>query len=131
MILSFALTEKEFLDGSKTETRRDWCDRTLAMWQRAFDEGRLVHDAVNKGIHRGGHRIGKFKLTARPVREVLSSMTADSIRREGLAMRIGSVRDFCALVKQPPTKYMTVIRFEKISPKSPVQRHGAPLEGDL
>lgn len=114
MILSFALTEKEFMDGSKTETRRDWKDRTLAMWQKAWDKGRLVHDAVNKGLHRGGKRIGKFKLTSRPVREPLSSMTAESIRREGLASRIGSVGDFCDLVNQPPEKHMTVVRFEKL-----------------
>lgn len=114
MILSFSLTEKEFLSGIKTETRRDWKERTLKMWQKAFDEGRYEHDAVNKGLHRGGKRIGRFKLTARPVLEPLSSMTADSIRREGLQMRIGSVRDFCRFIKQPQQKWMTVIRFQKL-----------------
>lgn len=114
MILSFALTTTEFLNGSKTETRRDWLPRTLLIWQRAFDEGRTVHDAVSKGLHRGGKRIGKFRLTQRPVLECISKMDAESIRREGLNLRIGSVRDFCKLTGFTLQQHVAVIRFEKL-----------------
>jgi len=63
MILSFALTEKEFLSGQKTETRRDWTDRTLKCWQNAWDAGRVTHLAADCGLHRGGKIIGSFKLS--------------------------------------------------------------------
>lgn len=114
MILSFALTTRQFLAGIKTETRRDWKDRTLAIWQKSYDEGRLVHDAVDKGLHRGGKRIGKFKLTARPIREPLSSMTEENLKREGLLEAVKTAEGFCRFVNQPITKQMTVIRFEKL-----------------
>jgi hypothetical protein len=112
MIISFAMTVKEFLSGKKTETRRDWTDRTLCAWQKAWDQGRHEHLAVNRGLHRGGEVIGQFRLTARPERAPLSSMTADSLKAEG--GMCFSVPHFCSLVKQPPEKLMTVVRFVKL-----------------
>lgn len=112
MIISFNLTEKEFLDGIKTESRRDWKDRTLKSAQNAWDQGRHVHLAVSKGLHRGGKAIGYLKFTARPVRERLSSMTKENLKAEGGMCK--SVSEFCRLVKQPRNKIMTVIRFVKV-----------------
>ena len=113
MILSFAYTEKEFLSGDKTETRRNWKPRTLRMWQKAWDEGRLIHDAVNRGLHRGGRRIGKLKLTARPDLEALRTMTAANLKAEG--GMCATVKEFCKLVKQRPSKRMVVVRFQRLN----------------
>ena len=112
MILSFALTEKEFLSGTKTETRRNWSDRTLRSLQKAWDEGRLVHTAVNRGLHRGGKVIGQLKLTARPERQALFFMTDDNLRREG--DMCATVAEFCALVEHRSEKQMAVIKFVKV-----------------
>jgi len=113
MILSFSLTEKEFLSGIKTETRRDWKPRTLRVWQKAWDEGRLIHDAVNRGLHRGGRRIGKLTLTARPEREALRTMMAANLKAEG--GMCATVAEFCKLVNQRPSKRMVVVRFVKLN----------------
>ena len=112
MIISFALTQSEFLSGNKTETRRDWKDRTLKVWQNAWDAGRRRHLAATKGLHRGGKIFGQFELTARPEREPLATMTAASLKAEG--GMCATVAEFCALVKQPPEKLMTVVRFKKV-----------------
>ena len=71
MIISFSKTVEPFLSGTKSVTRRVWKPRTLAMWQKAWDDGRYVHDAVDKGLHRGGKRIGKIRLTCRPYQQAL------------------------------------------------------------
>lgn len=111
MILSFALTTREFLSGKKTETRRDWKPRTLAMWQRAFDSGDRFHDAVDRGLHRGGKRIGRFVLTARPFQQRLYQMEAADLKAEG-GMCV-NVIDFCNLIGKRPKDVVTVIRFRK------------------
>ncbi len=112
MILSFAWTTKEFLSGNKTETRRDFKPRTLKAWQKAWDEGRLVHDATNKVIFAGGKRIGKFQLTARPYREALNKMTPENLKAEG--GMCATVKEFCKLVGKSPRKKMAVIKFKKL-----------------
>lgn len=112
MILSFSLTEKEFLSGRKTETRRNWTDRTLKCWQNAWDMGRLRHLAANRGLHRGGKIIGRFELTARPERQALFFMTNADLQAEGAMCR--TVAEFCQLVQQPAEKQMVVVKFHKI-----------------
>lgn len=111
MILSFALTEKEFMAGIKTVSRRNWKPRTLRAWQRAWDNGRLVHDAANKVLFAGGRRIGKFKLTARPFRQRISAMGPEDLRREG--GMCATVQDYCRLVGYRQTKILSVIEFVK------------------
>ena len=112
MIISFALTQKQFLAGIKTETRRDWTDRTLKCWQNAWDAGRLRHLAASRGLHRGGKIIGAFVLTARPVREALRTMTAANLKAEG--GMCATVGEFCRLVQQRPSKKMVVVKLKKV-----------------
>ena len=112
MNISFALTKNEFLAGIKTETRRDWKDRTLKTWQNAWDAGRRTHQATDKLLHRGGKIIGRFELTARPEREPLSIMTAENLKAEG--GMCATLTEYFALIKQPPEKVMTVVRFKKL-----------------
>lgn len=112
MILSFALTATEFLSGQKTATRRNWTPRTLLVWQRAWDSGRLEHQAVNRGLYRGGKIIGKFRLTARPELSPLSAMTtADLVAEGGMCQ---TVAQFCQFVGQTPDKQMVVVKFKKL-----------------
>lgn len=112
MILSFALTKDEFLSGRKTASRRDWKPEHLRRWQKAWDEGRHVHEAVDKVLFAGGSRIGQFKLTARPFLQPLHQMTPADLQAEGGMCR--TVEDFCRFVAQPPTKQMVVLQFLKI-----------------
>lgn len=115
MILSFALTEKEYRAGIKTMSRRNWKPRTLRVWQRAWDNGRLIHDAANKVLFAGGKRIGKFKLTARPFRQRISEMKAEDLRREG--GMCATVEDYCQLVGYRRNKVLSVVEFEKVGPE--------------
>ena len=112
MIISFALTTEQFLAGIKTETRRDWVDSTLRAWQRAWDDGRLIHVATDKALYRGGKRIGTFRLTKRPYRQKLSEMTAENLKAEG--GMCATIADFCKLVDRDPDDEMTVVHFEKL-----------------
>ena len=112
MILSFSLTTTEFLSGNKTETRRDWTERTLRCWQNAWDQGRHKHLAATKGLHRGGKIMGVFMLTARPERQALFFMTPSNLVAEGGMCK--TVAEFFQLVKQPAEKAMVVVKFQKL-----------------
>jgi len=112
MTISFAKTQKEFLAGVKTETRRDWTDRTLKKWQNAWDSGRHIHQASNKLLYSGGVVIGRFELTACPTREPLNTMTSESLVAEGGMCK--TLAEYCALIGQSPEKVMTVVRFRKL-----------------
>ena len=84
MIISFGWTA-EYLppDGPKDTTRRIWKPRTLASWQRAWDEGRLDHGAVDKCLAYGGKRIGWIELKERPILQRLADMPESDLVREG------------------------------------------------
>jgi hypothetical protein len=112
MILSFALTTREFLSGKKTESRRFWKPEHLRRWQRAWDQGRLTHEAWDKIPVAGGKRIGVFRLTARPYVEKLREMPEGDLTAEG--GMCDSVQAFIALVVQDPDTEAAVIRFEKL-----------------
>lgn len=84
MIISFGWTA-DYLPpkGSKDTTRRIWSDRTFGAWCRAWDNHKLIHDAVNKQLCFGGEYIGKIKLIEKPFKEPLSRMTHEEVVREG------------------------------------------------
>ncbi|MEO0987547.1 MAG: hypothetical protein AAFY20_18705 [Cyanobacteria bacterium J06639_14] len=84
MIISFGYT-RPYLPphGPKDTTRRIWKPRTLAAWQKAFDQGRLIHTAVDKCLAYGGQRIGTVTLLERPFLQVLHQMPASDLIREG------------------------------------------------
>lgn len=111
-IISFNLTKKQFLAGEKTVTRRDWSDRQFIMWQRFWDRGHLVHDAYSATPIAGGKPIGKFRLTARPYREMLNDMPIEDLELEGGLWK--SVGEYCGFIGKEPGDIMTVIRFKKL-----------------
>jgi hypothetical protein len=97
MIISFGWTARYLPpNGTKDTTRRVWKPRTLASWQKAWDKGRLVHDAVDKNLAYGGKRIGKITLIERPKLELLSKMPDTDLVREG---------GMCATVPEFISKY--------------------------
>ena len=112
MILSFAWTKEQFLAGIKTETRRNWTDRTLRCWQNAWDQGRRRHLAADKVLYAGGKIIGGFILTARPERQALFFMTDADLNAEGGIAH--TVAEFCQRVKQPAEQSMVVVKFKKL-----------------
>ena len=84
MIISFGWTAQYLPpNGPKDTTRRIWKPKTLATWQRAWDEGRLTHDAVDKCFAYGGKRIGRITLIERPYLETLHKMPPEDLVREG------------------------------------------------
>ncbi|NJM74690.1 MAG: hypothetical protein HC852_01685 [Acaryochloridaceae cyanobacterium RU_4_10] len=111
MLISFAWTTPQFLDGSKTVTRRDWKDRTLVQWQKAWDEQRLVHDAWDKNPRCKGRKVGQFILTARPYRERLGNFPAEDLEAEGGLW--ATVEDYQKLQGGNLEKNLVVIRFRK------------------
>ena len=114
MILSFAWTTEQFLAGIKTVSRRDWSERTLRMWQKAWDDGRLEHDAYSKIPIAGGKKIGRFKLTARPYKERLRDMPVEDLAKEGFGDRFRTVQEYIDFISQSPDKALSVIRFMKL-----------------
>ncbi len=113
MILSFAHTTQQFLAGTKSVTRRDWKPRQLEHWQRAWDLGRLEHDAVDKDLRAGGKKIGRFRLTARPYLEPLKDMPDSDLAAEGFP-QFTSTRQYIDLMDADPDEVFAVIRFRKI-----------------
>lgn len=84
MIISFGWTAQYLPpNGTKKVTRRIWKPRTLKSWQKAWDEGRKVHDAVDRNLSYGGKRIGTIELTARPYLEALEDMPESDVLLEG------------------------------------------------
>lgn len=114
MWISFAWTTPQFLSGKKTVTRRRWKDRTLRMWQKAWDKGRLEHDAYDTLPIRGGQKIGRFKMTKRPYREALKDMPCSDLKEEGFGDTLQSTREYIEFIKADPEDVLVVIRFEKL-----------------
>lgn len=110
--ISFALTEKEFLSGKKTVTRRNWKSSHLAKWQQWYDEGKRVHDAWNKVPFAGGKKVGTFELTERPYLERLSDMPVSDLEAEG--GMVETLEEFYQLVGLPSDHVVAVIRFKKL-----------------
>ena len=110
MIISFAWTVDPLLAGIKTVTRRDWKPRHMATWQRAWDEGRRIHDAWDKVPFAGGRWIGKIRLTCRPYWERLGDMPAEDLVAEGGLW--DSLEEFVELQGGDPDKMMAVVRLE-------------------
>ncbi len=119
MLISFAWTTPQFLDGSKTVTRRDWKDRTFAQWCKTWDEQRLTHDAWDKNPRCKGKKVGKFILTARPYRERLGDFPESDLAAEGGLWP--TVQDYINLQGGDQDKVLVVIRFCKLTEDSPIE----------
>lgn len=112
--MSFALTTRQFLDGTKTVTRRlGW--KTL----RAGDE--LVAVEKCMGLRKGEHQVvlGRFVVTS-CWRERLTAINTVDVRREGFpGMSIEEfVNMFCRVMRCKPWETVTRIEFEKLSGQS-------------
>lgn len=112
MLISFAWTTPQFLDGSKTVTRRSWGNRTFAQWCKAWDEGRHQHDAWDKNPRSKGQKVGTLMMTARPYRERLGDFPESDLAAEGGLWP--TVQDYIDLQGGDPDKLLTVIRFRKL-----------------
>jgi hypothetical protein len=110
MILSFAWTLEPLMAGRKTCTRRHWSQRTMAAWQKAWDEGRRRHQAWDKLAYRGGHRRGFIDLTCRPYWEPLRDMPEEDLEAEGGLW--DSLDEFIDLQGGDPDEVVAVVRFE-------------------
>lgn len=111
-ILTFAITKRQFLQGKKTVTRRDWADRHFEMWVRLWETGRRTHDAWDNIPIAGGKPIGRFRLTARPYREMLKEMPLEDLEAEG--GMCSTIDQFCGLLGKSPEDFVSVLRFERI-----------------
>mgnify|MGYP006295635461 CR=1 FL=1 len=109
MIISFAKTQEEFMSGKKTVTRRDWNPRYLKQWQKAWDEGKLIHDGWSKSPRAGGHFLAKFRLTCRPYLEQLKNMPESDLEAEGGMCK--TLEDFYFLIGKAKEDFVAVIRF--------------------
>lgn len=101
-----------FFSGTKTCTRRDWSDRTFEQWCRAWDNGKLIHDAWDKSPRCGGSKIGKIQLIQKPYRERLADMPESDLIAEGGLWE--SKEEFIELQGSDPDKVVAVIRLEPI-----------------
>jgi hypothetical protein len=112
MIISFGWTAQYLPpNGIKDTTRRIWKPRTLASWQKAWDEGRLEHQAVDKCLAYGGKRIGVIKLVERPYLAALWDMTEPELIREG--GMVDTVEEFIAKYFGGDKEWaVAVVRFE-------------------
>jgi hypothetical protein len=115
MILSLAWTTQAFLAGKKTCTRRRWTAHHMATWQKAWDEGRYIHDAWDKSPRSGGRCIGQIRLTCRPYWERLADMPTADLVAEGNLW--ASMDEFLALFPDPQD-YVAVLRFEPFHPSA-------------
>lgn len=85
-ILSFGWTAHLLPpNGCKDTTRRQWSERTLKAWQKAWDENpNKLHKAYDKcSFVKGAKQIGWITLKERPFLEPLRKLTPVEITREG------------------------------------------------
>jgi len=110
-IISFSLTKREFLQGKKTVTRRDWSDEHYKMWVNLWDSGKVVHDAWDNIPRAGGKKIGKIILTERPYKERLEQMPLSDLEAEG--GMCSTLEEYYAIIGKSSKDCVTVIRFRK------------------
>lgn len=110
--MSFALTERQLLDGSKTVTRRlGW--RGL----KGGDEVLAVRKCM--GLAKGERQQVLGRIRVKSVRaERLDEITLDEVEREGFpdSTVTGFVSMFCAAMKCRHYDLVTRIEFERVAP---------------
>ncbi|MGE0133277.1 MAG: hypothetical protein AB7U82_34805 [Blastocatellales bacterium] len=116
MIISFALTEKEFLAGVKTCTRRRWKPATAARFKR----GTIHYAWSNLPFVDGAHQIGKIRATADAYQERLGDMPAADLLAEG--GMVGTVAEFIKLIEGSPDELIWVARFEILEYHTPASQ---------
>ena len=115
MILSVRYTVEEYLAGLKTRTSRPyWTPNTMRKWQKAWDEGRHVHQAWSASPFRkkGARRLPDFRLTCRPYWGSVAEMTDDDLKAEG--GRWLTREEFAEALEAPLSWEMPMLRFERV-----------------
>jgi hypothetical protein len=108
--ISFAITERQFLDGSKDVTRR-------LGWKKLRPGDRLIVVRKAMGLKKGEkvHRLGE--ITVRNVREErLGDITREEVVREGFPemSQAEFVSFFCRFNKCTAETVVTRIEFERV-----------------
>ena len=112
MIISFAWMTKALIEGHKTCTRRSWKHSYLAQWQRAWERGKLVHEAWDRLPTAGGRQCGWITLSCRPYLERLSEFPYCDLEAEGgLWASVPEFIDSMAATPQGRHCWVAVIRF--------------------
>jgi len=106
--MSFSLTERQLLDGSKTVTRR-------LGWQFLKPGDRLRAVRQSRGLKRGEHPVALGVIEVVSVcRERLIAITLSDVAREGFCRDHNPssfVCMFCRKMKCPPVAMVTRIEF--------------------
>ncbi len=111
MILSFAWTSLVLLSGQKTCTRRSWSNRTAQSWLKAYNNGRLVHQARDKcAFCHLAKKIALLRLTQPIYQERLCDMPESDLEAEGGLW--ASKQEFIDLFGGNPNRVVWVVRFE-------------------
>jgi hypothetical protein len=110
-LISFAITERQFLDGSKDVTRR-------LGWKKVRPGDRLIVVRKAMGLKKGEkvHRLGE--IVVEDVREEsLGDITREEVVREGFPEMTPAefVDFFCRFNKCTPEARVTRIEFERAS----------------
>ncbi len=111
--ISFMLTEPQFLDGSKTVTRR-------VGWRTLQPGTRLLGVRKSQGLKKGekAHALGEIEvLSVR--RERLDAITEDDCKREGFPEMSPSqfVEMFCKAMSCKPETLVARIEFARVLPR--------------
>ena len=113
MILSFAWTSLVLLSGQKTCTRRSFCNCTAQTWLKAYNNGRLVHQAWDKcAFCHLAKKIADIRLTQLIYQERLCDMPESDLEAEGGLWASG--QEFIDLFGGDSNRVVWVVRFELV-----------------
>lgn len=106
MIISFAFTEKEFLAGLKTVTRRRWKPRTA----KQFRAGSIHYAWSKVAFAPGARKLATIRAVQDAYQERLGDITESELLAEGGMCK--TVEEFCRLFGGDPNEIIWVARFE-------------------
>lgn len=108
--ISFSLTERQFLDGTKDVTRR-------LGWKGVRSGTRLIAVRKAMGLKKGEkvHVLGPIEIVSAR-REPLDAITGEDCRREGFPYLTpsGFVEFFCKAARCEPSTVVTRIEFRRV-----------------
>lgn len=120
MIISFSTTIKlgsklgkpePLSAGIKTVTRRLWSSKTHAQILKAYEAGKLTHQAwSNCSFVKGAYCLGSIELIQAPYQEKLADMPEVDVYHEGDLW--SSKEDFIKVLDCSPDSLVSVIRFK-------------------
>jgi hypothetical protein len=111
LVLSFSQTVEGILSGEQQVTRRQWSPAYARKWVKAYDEGKVVHQAWDKPPFAGGKFLRSIRLTCRPYQEKLAEMPVEDVKKECVP-GVRSKQEFLSLPLFKGCEEVWVIRFE-------------------